>query len=88
MASKMRSLKESGVYELVDRPKGKNVMKPKWVFKVITDSEGNVDKFKALVIAKGYSQVEKVDYDQTFSPTVRFESIRGLVAQGAGGTWG
>ena len=82
MASEMQSLKENGVYELVEIPKGKKVVKSKWVFKVKTDSEGNVDKLKARVVAKGYSQVEGVDYDQTFSPTVRFESIKGLVALG------
>ena len=83
MNSEMASLRKNGVYELVDRPKGKKVVKSKWVFRVKTNEKGEVEKYKARVVAKGFSQVEGVDYDQTFSPTVRFESIRQLVAMGA-----
>ena len=83
MDSEMASLRENGVYELVDRPKGKKVVKSKWVFQVKTNEKGEVEKYKARVVAKGYSQVEGVDYDQTFNPTVRFESIRQMVALGA-----
>lgn len=83
MKSEMDSLQENGVYEIVDRPAGKKVVKSKWVFRVKTNELGEVEKYKARVVAKGFSQVEGVDYDQTFSPTVRFESIRQLVAMGA-----
>ena len=83
MDSEMASLRENGVYELVDKPKDKKVVKSKWVFRVKTNEKGEVEKYKARVVAKGYSQVEGVDYDQTFSPTVRFESIRQMVALGA-----
>ena len=48
-----------------------------------TNERGDVEKYKARVVAKGYNQVEGVDYDQTFNPTVRFESIRQMVALGA-----
>ena len=82
MASEMDSLRENGVYELVDRPSGKKVVKSKWVLRVKTNELGEVEKYKARVVAKGFSQVEGVDYDQTFSPTVRFESIRQMVALG------
>ena len=80
MNSKMESLREINVYELVDRPAGKKVVQSKWVLRVKTDAKGKTEKYKARVVAKGYSQVEGVDYDQTFSPTVRFESIRQMVA--------
>ena len=72
MDSEMGSLKENGVFELVDRPKGKKVVKSKWVLRVKTNEKGEIEKYKARVVAKGFSQVEGVDYDQTFSPTVRF----------------
>ena len=58
-------------------------MKSKWVFIVKYNADGTVEKYKGRVVAKGFSQVEGDDYDQTFSPTVRFESIRQLVAMGA-----
>ena len=83
MESEMDSLKENGVYEIVDRPAGKKAVKSKWVFCVKTNEPREVEKYKARVVAKGLSQVEGIDYDQTFSSTMRFESIRRLVAMGA-----
>ena len=83
MKTEMDSLKENGVFESVDRPAGKKVIKSKWVFRVKTNELGEIEKYRARVVAKGFSQVEGIEYDQTFSPTVRFESIRQLVAMGA-----
>ena len=57
---------ENGVYEEVQRPAGRNVIGTKWVLRVKTDAEGNLDKFKARVVSKGFRQVEGVDYDETF----------------------
>ena len=82
MSSEMESLRENGVYEIVDRPVGKKVVQSKWVLRVKTNEKGEIEKYKARVVAKGFSQVEGVDYDQTFSSTVRFESIRQMVALG------
>ena len=76
-------LKENEVFRLVARPKGKKVFKSKWVFRVKKNVDGSVEKYKARVMAKGCSQVEGVDYDDTFSPIVKFESIRQLTALGA-----
>ena len=57
MDNEMANLRENGVYELVDRPKGKKVVKSKWVFRVKTNEKGEIEKYKARVVAKGYSQV-------------------------------
>ena len=83
MDAKMNSLKENEVFRLVLRPKGKKVVKSKWVFRVKKNGDGSVEKYKGRVVAKVFSQEEGVDYDQTFSPTVRFESIRQLILLGA-----
>ena len=71
------------MYEEVPRPSG-NVIGTKWVMRVKTDASGNLDKYKARVVAKGFRHVEVLDYEETFAPTVRFESVRALVVMAAG----
>ena len=57
------------------------------MLRIKTDAASNIDKFKARVVAKGYRQMEGLDYDETFAPTVRFESIRALIAMGVAEGW-
>ena len=87
MEAELQSLWENGVFEEVERPAGKKVIGTKWVLRIKTDASGNLDKYKARVVAKGYRQMEGVDYDETFAPTVRFESVRALVALAASMGW-
>lgn len=62
-------------------------MGTKWVLRVKTDASGKLDNFKAKVVAKGYRQMEGLDYHETFAPIVRFESIRALMALAASMGW-
>ena len=87
MDSELESLWKNGVYVEVARPVGKKVIGSKWVLRIKTNSAGKVDKYKARVVAKGYRQMEGVDYYETFAPTVRFESIRSLIAFGVAEGW-
>ena len=57
-----------------------NIVGTKWIFKSKTDEEGNITRNKAHLIAQGYTQVERVDFDETFSPVAQLESIRLLMA--------
>ena len=83
MESEMASLRENQVYRLVPRLASKKVVKSKWIFRVKHNETRGVEKFKACVVAKEFGQVEGVNYNQNFSPTVRFESIKQLAALGA-----
>jgi hypothetical protein len=64
---------------LVERPK-QNVVGIKWVFRNKQDDHGVVRRNKARLVAKGHSQVEGLDFDGTFAPIARLESIRILLA--------
>ena len=68
------------MWELVPRPKGVNVIGTKWIFKNKSDEHDTVIKNKSRLIAQGYTQVERIDFDETFAPVARLESIRILLA--------
>ena len=68
------------VWELVPRPKGVNVIGTKWIFKNKLDEHGIVIRNKSRLVAQGYTQVEGIDFDETFASVARLESIRMLLA--------
>ena len=80
MKSKMESMYENQVWNLVDPPEGVKPIECKWIFKRKTDADGNVTIHKARLVAKGFRQVQGVDYDETFSPVAMLKSVRILLA--------
>ena len=74
------SLRENQTWVLVDRPKDKNIIDCKWVFAIKPDEFGNPAKYKARVVARGFSQQYLVDYNETFAPMARISSFRLLLA--------
>jgi hypothetical protein len=74
------SLMENRTWILVPPPPGRNIIKCKWVYKIKYTSSGAIDKYKARLVAKGYSQVAGIDYEETFSPVIKHDSVRVLFA--------
>ena len=75
MREELEALRKRGTFEFVERPKDRRVIKNRWVFDEKPDG-----RLKARLVAKGFTQVEGVDFDQVFSPVVRFESLRLILA--------
>ena len=80
MHDELLQFQRNDVQTLVPRPKGEHIIDTKWIFRNKTDEKGNVICNKARLIAQGYSQMEGVDYDETFAPVACMESIRILLA--------
>jgi hypothetical protein len=62
-------------WDLVPRPEKSCVIKSKWVFKVKRHPDQTIQKLKARLVAMGYSQIQGIDYDKVFSPTLRLETL-------------
>ena len=80
MHDELLQFQRNDVWTLVPRPEGEHIIETKWIFRNKTDEEGNVIRNKARLVAEGYSQMEGVDYDETFTSVARMESIRILLA--------
>ena len=87
MSKEIEDLLKHDTWELTSRkdiPKGCNIAKSKWVYKVKLNKDGSIERFKARFVVCGYSQVHGVDYTHSFSATMRATSFRLLLALAAG----
>ncbi|GJV09312.1 retrovirus-related pol polyprotein from transposon TNT 1-94 [Tanacetum coccineum] len=80
MQEELNQFIANNVWELVPQPRNMTIIGTKWVFRNKLDENGIVSQNKARLVAQGYNQQEGIDYDETYAPVARLESIRILLA--------
>jgi hypothetical protein len=80
MHEEMEALHKNKTWDLVKLPNGKKVVGCKWVFTIKHKADGSVERYKAKLVAKGFTQTYGIDYEETFAPVVKKNSIRVLLS--------
>jgi hypothetical protein len=80
MVEEYSSIMKNDVWDIVPRLEGKSVVCSRWIYKIKHATYGSVEKYKARFVARGFSQIEGVDYEETFAPVARYNSIRAVIS--------
>ncbi|UYV79479.1 hypothetical protein LAZ67_17002785, partial [Cordylochernes scorpioides] len=87
MEDELRVLQERGTWELSTLPLGKKPISSRWVYKVKTNESGNVERFKARLVARGFSQKQGIDFQETYAPVINLAVIRVLITLSLNMKW-
>ena len=85
--NELNSLMKARTWRYVQMPSAANLVGCKWIFKIKRDKDGDITKFKARLVARGFTQVYGVDYAETYAPVARYASIRLIIALAAHYNW-
>jgi hypothetical protein len=80
MNNEMGSLRENKTWELTNLPAGARAIPCKWVYKLKTNPDGSINKYKARLVVKGFSQRQGIDYTETYSPVAKLGTIRAVLS--------
>ena len=76
MREEMSALEKTKTWEIVERLKGKNIVDCKWIFTLKYKADGSLERHKARLVVKGYTQNYGVDYQETFAPIAKNNTVR------------
>jgi hypothetical protein len=87
MQAEKNALHNNKTWTLVPRQATINIISSKWVFKIKTRSDGSIERYKARLVARGFSQQPGLDYDETFSPIIKPNTIQLILTIGLSQGW-
>jgi hypothetical protein len=87
MTEEYQPIMKNDVWDIVPRPEGKSVVTSKCIYKIKNEVDGSVEKYKARFVARGFSQVEGIDYEETFAPVARYTTICTIIALATSMGW-
>lgn len=87
MEEEIKMIEKNRTWRLVEKPEKKNIISVKWIYRIKTNANGEQVKYKARLVARGFSQEYGVDYLETFAPVSRHDTIRAIIALAAQKKW-
>lgn len=87
MEEEIRMIEKNNTWELVAIPREREVVSLKWIYKIKLNQEGDIQKHKARLVARGFTQKPGIDFYETFSPVARLETIRTVIVVAAQKKW-
>ena len=87
MQEELDMIEKNGTWQLVDRHRNRKVIGVKWIFKTKLDPDRTICKHKARLVVKGYAQQYGVDYQETFAPVARYDTIKLILAFASHSSW-
>ena len=87
MVEEYDSIVRNNAWEIFPRPEGKSVVGSRWIYKVKQATDGRVEKYKARFVARGFSQIEGIDYEETFASLARYSFIQTTLALSVQMSW-
>ncbi|MCH83109.1 copia-type polyprotein [Trifolium medium] len=85
--AEIQAIEANNTWELTNLPKGSKAIGVQWIFKTKYNEMGQIDKYNARLVAKGYTQKYGIDYNEVFAPVARWETIRTVLALAASKGW-
>ena len=87
MDEEIECIEKKQTWELVDVPKDKDVISVKWIYKTKQDADGNVQKHKEIMVARGFTHQPDIEFNETFSPIAQMDIIRAVFEIDAQNKW-
>jgi len=87
MNDEINALKKNNTFDVVNKPIGRNIVGSKWVLKTKKNADGTLERFRARAVAQVFSQAPSCNFEDTFAPFIRYESLRLLIAICARNKW-